>query len=302
MFFIFPLFAQNRISDEDRDALDQLVSDLMKSSENEKIQQQKKSEKQAVKPQKTEKGKKQEVKSEKRNSSKKIIVIDPGHGGTDPGAVFEKRGKGGKTLYEKDIALKLSKKIEKLSKNYKNLEVILTRNKDVELDSNKQRDLGKRAKIANKVEADLFISIHVNANPRSDIGGMEIYHLDNTRDEYADKLARVENKITGNTSVLDKILVDMTMNYYVGDSLVYAKEIGSGLKKDLKKYDVKIRSYEKGALFYVLIGARMPSLLFEIGYITNETDRGLLEKDEYLEAVAKSLLDSIASSKVEKTK
>jgi N-acetylmuramoyl-L-alanine amidase len=127
---------------------------------------------------------------------------------------------------------------------------------------------------------------------------MEIYHLDNTRDEYTSKLARVENKISENVTLLDTILVDMTMSYYVGDSLDYAAGIGKGLQKDLKKYGVKIRGYNKGALFYVLVGARMPSLLFEIGYITNKTERELFQKDEYLETIAKSLLDSIAASKV----
>ena len=71
------------------------------------------------------------------------------------------------------------------------------------------------------------------------------------------------------------------------------------MKNDLKKYGTKLRSYNKGALFYVLVGARMPSLLFEIGYLTNKEDRELLQKDEYLEAIAKSLLDSLSKSKVQ---
>ena len=282
-FSFFSVFAQSSLSDSDMDAMDQLISDLVKSSKNEK-QQDKKPEKQAVKPQKTEK--KQAAKSGKSNKTKKIIVIDPGHGGKDPGAISGK-------LYEKDVVFRLAKKIEKLAAKYKNIEVKLTRSKDVFL------ALEERAVIANKLDGDLFISLHANSFTKDkNVGGMEIYHLDNTRDEYANKLARVENKISENTSLLDTILVDMDISYYVGDSLDYAKEIGQGLKKDLKKYDVKLRGYEKGALFYVLVGARMPSLLFEIGYLTNKTDRELLKKDEYLEALAKSLLDSIASSKV----
>lgn len=281
-FSFFSVFAQSSLSDSDMESLDQLISDLVKSSKNEK-QQDKKPEKQAVKPQKTEK--KQGAKSGKSNKTKKIIVIDPGHGGKDPGAISGK-------LYEKDVVFRLAKKIEKLAAKYKNIEVKLTRSKDVFL------ALEERAVIANKLDGDLFISLHANAYGDKTVGGMEIYHLDNTRDEYADKLARVENKISENTSLLDTILVDMDISYYVGDSLEYAKEIGQGLKKDLKKYDVKLRGYEKGALFYVLVGARMPSLLFEIGYLTNKTDRELLKKEEYLEALAKSLLDSIASSKV----
>ena len=268
--------AQNSISDSDMDSLDQLISDLLESSKKEQ-KQEKKQEKQAVK--------KQEIKSAKVKG-KKLIVIDPGHGGKDPGTISGK-------LYEKDIVFKLAKKIEKLSKNYKNIEVKLTRDKDIFL------ALEERAVIANKLGGDLFISLHANSFPKDrNVGGMELYHLDNTRDEYANKLARVENKISENASLLGTILVDMDISYYVGDSLDYAKEIGTGLKKDLKKYDVKLRGYEKGALFYVLVGARMPSLLFEIGYITNKTEKDLLQKDAYLESIAKSLLDSIAASKV----
>ena len=287
LLFLFQLCvvsAQNSISDSDMDSLDRLISDLVESSKKEQ-KYEKKPEKQAAKPQKNEKPKKQEVKSAKVKG-KKLLVIDPGHGGKDPGTVSGK-------LYEKDIVLKLAKKIEKLSKNYKNIEVRLTRDKDIFL------ALEERAVIANKLDGDLFISLHANSFIKDrNVGGMELYHLDNTRDEYADKLARVENRISENTSLLDTILVDMDISYYVGDSLDYAKEIGTGLKKDLKKYEVKLRGYEKGALFYVLVGARMPSLLFEIGYITNKTEKDLLQKDEYLESIAKSLLDSVSKSKV----
>ena len=228
---------------------------------------------------------KKAVKTETKAKKKKIIVIDPGHGGKDPGAISGR-------LYEKDVVFRLAKKIEKLSKNYEGIEVKLTRNKDIFL------PLEERAAIANAMNGDLFISLHANAFKDINVGGMEIYHLDNTRDEYTSKLARVENKLSKNVTLLDTILVDMTMSYYVGDSLDYAAGIGKGLKKDLKKYGVKIRGYNKGALFYVLVGARMPSLLFEIGYITNKTEKELFQKDEYLEAIAKSLLDSIAASKV----
>ncbi|MBR4489837.1 N-acetylmuramoyl-L-alanine amidase [bacterium] len=228
---------------------------------------------------------KQAVKTEGKAKKKKIIVIDPGHGGKDPGAISGK-------LYEKDVVFRLAKKIEKLSKNYEGIEVKLTRNKDIFL------PLEERAAIANAMNGDLFISLHANSFKDRSVGGMEIYHLDNTRDDYASKLARVENKISENVTLLDTILVDMTMSYYVGDSLEYATGIGKGLKKDLKKYGSKIRGYNKGALFYVLVGARMPSLLFEIGYITNKNERELLQKDEYLESIARSLLDSISKSKV----
>ena len=276
----FAVSAQNSLSDSDMDSLDQLISDIIETSKKEQ-----KKEKPAAKPKETPKKQKQEAVPAK-TKGKKLIVIDPGHGGKDPGAVSGK-------LREKDVVFKLARKIEKLAANYSNIEVRLTRSKDIFL------PLEKRAVIANKMNGDLFISLHANSYKDKNTGGMEIYHLDNTRDEYANKLAKVENRISENTTPLDTILVDMDISYYVGDSLDYAKEIGTGIKNDLKKYGTKLRSYNKGALFYVLVGARMPSLLFEIGYLTNKEDRELLQKDEYLEAIAKSLLDSLSKSKVQ---
>ena len=103
----------------------------------------------------------------------------------------------------------------------------------------------------------------------------------------------VENKISSKNSLLNTILVDMTMSYYVKDSLNYAKSLGLTLKKNLKSYKMRLRGYKKGALFYVLVGARMPSMLFEIGFLTNKKERELLQKDEYIEMIADSILNSI---------
>jgi N-acetylmuramoyl-L-alanine amidase len=219
-------------------------------------------------------------KVEKPSQRKAIVVIDPGHGGKDPGAVT-------KDLYEKTIVFKLAKKIKKMSKDYDSLEVKLTRDKDIFL------PLEERAAIANKMEGDLFISLHANSFADKNVGGMEIYHLDNTRNEYTTKLAMVENKISNKKSLLNTILVDMTMSYYVKDSLKYARSLGLTLKKNLKPYKIRLRGYKKGALFYVLVGARMPSMLFEVGFLTNKKERKLLQEDEYLEMIAESVLSSI---------
>lgn len=216
----------------------------------------------------------------KPEKKKKIIVIDPGHGGKDPGAVV-------KGLYEKDVVFKLAQKIKELSVKYDDIEVKLTRDKDIFL------PLEERAAIANTMNGELFVSIHANAFSDKNIGGVEVYHLDNTRDNYTDKLAMVENKISDTNSLLNTILVDMTMSYFVKDSLNYATTLGISLKENLKPYNVKVRGFKKGALFYVLVGARMPSLLFEIGYLTNAQERKLLQNDKYIEMLAKTLLDSV---------
>lgn len=219
-------------------------------------------------------------KVEKPSQRKAIVVIDPGHGGKDPGAVT-------KSLYEKTIVFKLARKIKQMSKDYDSLEVKLTRSRDIFL------PLEERAAIANKMEGDLFISLHANSFADKNVGGMEIYHLDNTRNDYTTKLAMVENKISNKKSLLNTILVDMTMSYYVKDSLKYARSLGLTLKKNLKPYKIRLRGYKKGALFYVLVGARMPSMLFEVGFLTNKKERELLQKDAYLEMIAESVLSSI---------
>jgi len=231
---------------------------------------------------KASKKKKKAVKKvkEKPAQRKAVVILDPGHGGKDPGAVF-------KGLYEKTIVFKLAKEIKKRSKKYDSLEIRLTRDTDIFL------PLEERAAIANKMDGDLFISLHANSFRDGNVGGMEIYHLDNTRSEYTTKLAMVENKVSNKNSMLNTILVDMTMSYYVKDSLKYATSLGLTLKKNLKPYEIRLRGYKKGALFYVLVGARMPAMLFEIGFLTNKKERGLLQKDKYLEMIAESVLSSI---------
>lgn len=231
--------------------------------------------------------KEKEQKPEPVTKKKKIVVIDPGHGGKDPGAVIG-------DLYEKDIVFNLAKRIKKLSEKYDTIEVKLTRDKDIFL------PLEERAAIANTMNGDLFISLHANSFSDPNVGGLEVYHLDNTRDNYTDKLAMVENKISDSASLLNTILVDMTMSYFVKDSLNYATSIGLGLRETLKKHGVKVRGYKKGALFYVLVGARMPSLLLEVGYLTNKKERELLKKDNYLDDIAVSVLDAITKTAIEK--
>lgn len=232
-----------------------------------------------VKKAKTKEKPKQELKAKR----KKVVVIDPGHGGKDPGAVVGK-------VYEKDIVFRLAKRIKKLSEKYDSFEIKMTREKDVFL------PLEERAAIANTMNGDLFISLHANSFSDEKVGGVEVYHLDNTRDSYTDKLAMVENKISSSASLLNTILVDMTMSYFVKDSLKYATSIGLGLRESLNKHGIRVRGYKKGALFYVLVGARMPSLLIEVGYLTNKKERELLQKESYLDEIALSMLDAIAKT------
>ena len=269
--------------DAEEDPLGDLIEDIIRKEK----EATPKAEKAKPQPQqKSEPKQKPEPKqAPAKKKTNKIIVIDPGHGGKDPGTV---KGR----LYEKDIVLRLAKKIRDVSKKYKGIEVKLTRDRDIFL------ELPERAKIANRLDGDLFISLHVNSFKDETAAGMEIYHLDNTRNEYSRKLASVENKISGDVSTLEMILIDMDLTYYIDDSISYASLMAKNINKDLAGYKIKLRDYRKGALFYVLVGARMPSLLFEIGYISNPTDRALLQNDKFLEALARALLNSIAETKL----
>ena len=239
----------------------------------------------AKKPKKKPKkqGTKQIV-AEKKGAHPFILVIDPGHGGKDPGA--SRKG-----VREKDIVLKLAKIVKKRSNKIKGLKVVLTRSKDVFL------PLEERAAKANAKDGDLFISLHANAFSQAGVNGVEVYHLDNHRSNYTDKLAMVENKLTNTNSLLNTILVDMTMSFYVNDSLHYATAIGLGLKKQLKPYKTRVRGYKKGALFYVLVGSRMPSLLIEIGFLSNDRERKLLTQTKYLNDIADAILKGVEKMK-----
>ena len=190
------------------------------------------------------------------------IVLDPGHGGKDPGAI----GAGG--LAEKDIVLSIAKKLAVKLKNEMGMEVVLTRKDD------RFVALEDRTAMANAEDADLFISLHVNASPNAEARGIETYYLDNTTDEAAMRLAARENATSRkNISDLQFILSDMTQNMKLEDSITLAHQLQGALVGGMSKVmsDVKDLGVKK-ALFYVLVGARMPSVLVEMFFITNRTE------------------------------
>lgn len=211
------------------------------------------------------------------------IVLDPGHGGKDPGAI----GVGG--IAEKDIVLRVAKRLAAKLKKEMGLEVVLTRNDD------RYISLEDRTAIANAEEADLFISLHMNASPNGDARGLETYYLDNTNDEAAIRLAARENGTTRqNISDLQFILSDMTQNVKLEDSITLAHRLQSALVDGVSK---KISDFKdlgvKKALFYVLVGARMPSVLVELFFITNKTEARAMSQESYQESVVNALFEGI---------
>jgi N-acetylmuramoyl-L-alanine amidase len=209
----------------------------------------------------------------------KRIVIDPGHGGKDPGAI------GKKGLKEKDVTLKLAKMLEKELKGKLDADIILTRRTDVFI------PLEERTAIANSRDADLFVSLHINASPRRAASGVETYTLNISNDEEVMRIAARENA-TSRRSVSDLqfILNDLIKTAKTNDSVRLAEAVQLKLVTNLRsKYrDVKGNGV-KGAPFYVLVGTKMPAILVEASFISNPTEESRLRDDRYLQEIVKGI-------------
>jgi len=223
-------------------------------------------------------------------SLKKRIVLDPGHGGHDPGAV------GPRNLYEKDVVLDIALKLKKILAQDQNLEVFVTRDTDVFI------PLEQRTAIANSKRADLFVSIHANASPRRDAKGVETYLLNWTNDEEAMKVAARENaislkkmkKMNEGRDVLDMMLSDLRRDNKRDESLKLANFVQQNMVSGLNKsYSHIVDLGVKQALFYVLFGAQMPSVLVEVSFISNPLEEKLLAKDSYRVEVAQSIASGV---------
>ena len=223
-------------------------------------------------------------------SLKKRIVIDPGHGGHDPGAI------GPKNLYEKDVVLDIALKLKKLLSGNPNYEVFLTRDSDVFI------PLEQRTAIANSRHADLFVSIHANASPHREAKGIETYFLNWTNDHEAMKVAARENQISlkrmqkmqRERDVLNVMLDDLKRDNKRDESMALAHSIQDTLAQSLQNYySHTVDLGVKWAPFYVLFGAQMPSVLVEVSFISNPVEAKLLSGDKYRGVLAKSIASGI---------
>jgi len=211
------------------------------------------------------------------------IVIDPGHGGKDPGAIAF-------GLKEKDVVLKVAKKLAKKLKEELGCEVLLTRDKDVFL------SLEERTAIANASGADLFISLHLNAHPSEKVFGFETYYLNLSTDPEAIRVAALENATsTHQLSDLQGILSDIMKNSKIDESSRLARQVQEALSSGLtsRKYPQVKDLGVKQAPFYVLIGAEMPAVLIEMAFISNKTDAGHVKKEGYQEALSAEITQGV---------
>ncbi len=217
--------------------------------------------------------------------SVKRIVIDPGHGGKDPGCYLN----GG--IKEKDIVLALAKVLAEKIRERLGCEVLLTRTRDLFL------PLDERTAFANINKADLFISLHINAHKQRNVFGVETYFLNMATDRDAVMLAARENATSEkNISDLQSILNDLLLNTKISESSKLAYEVQNGMIEDIRKQYNPTRDLGvKQAPFYVLVGARMPAILIETGFITNYTERKRLLSDQYHDTLAQGIVSGIES-------
>ncbi len=221
-----------------------------------------------------------------------IIILDPGHGGDDLGAKTSywyaaKKERELKVYFEKNIVLEIAKVIqEKLEK--KGHQVFLTRTIDRKL------ELQDRAKMADKVNADIFISIHANASTSKKSQGIETFYLDNHTDKAVKKIEKIENiASTGEEAIVDKILIDLAVTKTAPLSKKLAQHIHSELSKNtIKKFRLKDRGIKPG-LFYVLALSQRPAVLLEVGFLTNKKEGKLLMDDSFQSRYADDVVKGI---------
>lgn len=211
----------------------------------------------------------------------RTVVIDPGHGGHDTGAI------GPRGVREKDVVLEIAKRVEKqLTKS--GLKVVMTRTGDT------YPTLEERTAMANQLGADLFVSIHANASSNHRAGGTETYFLDTASDTHAARLAARENAMTEQKiSDLERILTGLIRNAYIGMSA----ELGSSVQKQVishKKRGVRLENRGvKTAPFYVLLTANMPAVLIETAFISNPKEEKVLKDPPQQEEIAQGIAEGI---------
>jgi N-acetylmuramoyl-L-alanine amidase len=212
------------------------------------------------------------------------VVIDPGHGGHDQGTV------GPHGLMEKELVLDVSKRLGKLIEERMSAEVIYTRSDDTFV------PLETRTQIANLKKADLFLSIHANSSPEPRVAGVETYYLNFTSSEDALDLASRENA-SSHKSVyeLRDLIQKITMHDKIEESKEFAGQVQTAMHGFAVKTNPGIRNRGiRKAPFVVLIGASMPSVLAEVGFISNPREEAMFKKPDQRQRLAEALFRGVA--------
>ena len=221
----------------------------------------------------------------KTASRKKIIMLDPGHGGQDPGAISKSK------KYEKDLTLKMAKETKALLEKagYK---VVMTRDRDYYV------TLRGRIEKAHKANADLFISLHADSAKNSSAKGLSIYTISETAsDQEAAALAEKANKddilfgmdLSEYQPEVGNILIDFAKTYTMDQSAKYADEV---VKEMAKEVTLRPKAH-RYAGFAVLKSPNVPSVLLEMGYLSNKDEDKLLQKEAYRNKLSKALVRAV---------
>jgi len=217
-----------------------------------------------------------------------LVMIDPGHGGYDPGTQSVSG------ILEKDVALSISRRLY-YALRARGIRAQMTR------DSDEFIPLPERTRLANVADADLFISIHLNSSPNETTTGIETYYLNNTTDRATIRLARMENAgVTGTSapsdSNLNYILADLRQSYKASEAASLARTIESQTVSDLDS-QLGIDETPLGAKmgpFYVLVGAHMPAVLVECGFLSNYAEAQRIASAQYQDTLAAAIAAAIA--------
>jgi N-acetylmuramoyl-L-alanine amidase len=215
------------------------------------------------------------------------IVIDPGHGGHDPGA----RGSG---VTEAALVLDIALRLERLLAPTPGVAVVLTRRTDEFV------SLEERTAIANREDADLFLSIHANASASAKAGGVETYFLDFATTPRAAAVAARENAASGQAMhALSDFVKAIALNNKLDESRDFATYVQRSMVQKLKGGNTAVRDLGvKQAPFVVLIGAAMPSALAEVAFVTNAQEAKLLRGESYRQRIADALGQAILKYQV----
>ncbi|MCG3172372.1 MAG: hypothetical protein GMKNLPBB_00522 [Myxococcota bacterium] len=217
-----------------------------------------------------------------RNQIKRV-VIDPGHGGHDHGAIG-KRG-----VNEKDVVLKISRSLAKMLREELGVEVTLTREDDRFI------ELEERSAIARTADADLFISIHANASPSRKVRGISCYYLNKTDDRAAAKIAARENAMSEDRmSDLEFILLDLDLSTNVTESRALAHAVQKHMVQQAGEgWDEVVDMGVRSALFVVLLNTNTPSVLVETSFISNPDEEKRLNSRKYRDALARGIFNGL---------
>ncbi|MBO4521471.1 MAG: N-acetylmuramoyl-L-alanine amidase [Alphaproteobacteria bacterium] len=227
--------------------------------------------------------------------NKPLIVLDPGHGGKDPGAI------GVSGVYEKHLTLAMAKQLKTLLEKTERYRVKLTRESDEFI------SLYARRRFARSVNADLFVSLHADSIRKPGTRGLSVYTLsEKASDKEAEKLAESENKVdliagidlSGETQEVTDILIDLARRETNNHSSYFAEKLMTEIRKEI----MVLPNSHRFAGFAVLKSPDVPSVLIEMGYLSNKEEEKLLRQASYREKLAKATVRAINSYFAEKHK